>query len=261
MIIVLSIITLITFPVWLITVTVDRKQSLYLIFTRFFIRLFFLLNFILIDRRIRFNGITKPKNGIKRIYILNHCSIVDGLLLFLLPGNIKFMAKDTYAKIPIFGLGVSMTGSVQVKSGGQGQQLDMYYSASEILDAGYPLVVFAEGTRSRTGTIARFQNSAFMLAKEHNAEIVPVVLDTWNIIRPGSLMVRSTEISMDLLDTIKPEEFSDLSYKELSNMVRKIMIKNFLSITSIKKSANKHYYRNFNDFIEIDMKLQSEIEK
>jgi len=256
---VLMLIVLLSFPVWLITVLFDKRQRLYLFLTRFFIRLFFLLNCIVIDRKINYNGLQPPENGRRRIYALNHASIVDGFLLFLLPGDIKFMAKDTYSKIPIFGLGVSMTGSVTVKEGGQGTQLDMYYGASDILDAGYPLAIFPEGTRSRTGKIERLQNSAFMLAKEKNAEIIPVVLDTWNVIRPGAFWVRTTDITINILPAIGPEEYDTMTYKELSNLVKYRMIEEFVRITDKKKLSKSNYYRNNSNFQRIDSKIKKEM--
>lgn len=214
------VIIIITPFVYFYTVTFDKKKKLYLFLTRIFVYAFFYMSFINLKKKVDFNNITKPSAGTKRIYVLTHASIIDGLLLFLMPGHIKFMANDFYSKIPIFGLGMAATDNISVKRNEQGAQLDIYYHAGEIIDSGYPLVIFPEGTRTRNGEIGRFQNSAFMLAVEKKAEIVPVVFDTWNFIRPEKFIVRSRDFKVKFLDIIRYDEYKNMSYKELSNFIK-----------------------------------------
>ncbi|MCG8570712.1 MAG: 1-acyl-sn-glycerol-3-phosphate acyltransferase, partial [Spirochaetes bacterium] len=161
-------------------------------------------------------------------------------------------------KIPVFGLGVSVTGNVSVKRDGQGSQLDNYLQAAEIVSAGYPLVIFPEGTRSRNGKMNRFQNSAFMLALEKKAEIVPVVLDTWNVLRPGSKLIRDHHFTLKVLDTIRFDEFQHLNYKEVSTFVKTKMLSQFLEVIQ-KKKADQRYYRNSKKFRELDQEMSDEL--
>lgn len=224
LLIILTLITIAT-PFALIFVALfDKEKKVYQYATKIFIKLFFLLNFININKKIDYNGVEKPKDGEKRIYVLNHQSLLDGLLIFLMPGNVKFMANEMYAKIPIFGLGVSFTGNIAVKRGEDSGYLNQYYQAGEILDNSYPLVIFPEGTRNRDGNIGKFYNSAFMLALEKNASIVPVVIKTWNVLRPGEYIVRNNDFKVKFLDMIKYEDIKDKNYKDISNEIREKMI-------------------------------------
>jgi 1-acyl-sn-glycerol-3-phosphate acyltransferase len=62
-----------------------------------------------------------------------------------------------------------------------------------LLDDGWSLLVFAEGTRSRDGTIGRLRSGAAVLAAEHGLAIVPVhVAGTHAVMPPGRRWMRRT---------------------------------------------------------------------
>ncbi|MBP7554562.1 MAG: hypothetical protein KA885_14135, partial [Spirochaetes bacterium] len=66
--------------------------------------------------------------------------------------------------------------------------------------------------------------SAFMLALEKNASIVPVVIKTWNVLRPSEYIVRNNDFKVKFLDMIKYEDIKDKNYKDISNEIREKMI-------------------------------------
>ena len=62
---------------------------------------------------------------------------------------------------------------------------------AQLLDDGWSLLVFAEGTRSRDGTVGRLRSGAAVLAAEHGLAIVPVhVSGTHAVMPPGRRWMR-----------------------------------------------------------------------
>ena len=58
--------------------------------------------------------------------------------------------------------------------------------------AGRPVILFAEGTRSRDGRLAAFKKGAFRMALEAGVPVVPVAISgSGRVLRPGSFCVRS----------------------------------------------------------------------
>lgn len=109
------------------------------------------------------------------IVIANHQSFLDLPLLYLLPWTMKWVAKKSMFRIPIFGWIIFMTGQLGIdrRSMRSAKKLDALVAP---VKAGIPAMIFPEGTRSRTGEVQEFKNGAFKLAREYNFNILPVVL-------------------------------------------------------------------------------------
>jgi 1-acyl-sn-glycerol-3-phosphate acyltransferase len=225
---IILIIIILILPYLVIIIFFDKKKKIYLPTLRFFIRLFFILNWIIVDKKIDLNGLKAPKKGEKRIYVINHQSLIDGLLLYLLPGNIKFITKYFFGKILL--PDISYTGNVSIKKIIEIDSLDIYNSACKILDDNYSLVIFPEEYKNKNGKIGQFRNSAFVLAKEKKCNIIPVVFDTWNVLRPGSFIIRDTNFSIKILDKINFKTINNANYKKISDITKYKILKELLNI-------------------------------
>jgi 1-acyl-sn-glycerol-3-phosphate acyltransferase len=246
-------------PFYMVISLFEKEKRHYLFTIRILVRLYFLLNFVPLSKRVEYNGIKAPAPGQKRIYVINHGSLIDGLLLFLMPGAIKFFASSFYARIPIFGMGVTAAENVAVSRDNMGDPLNIYYAAKDLLHRGYPLVIFPEGHRSRDSRVHKFQNSAFMLALEEKADIVPVVFETWNILRPGSILIREKKFHVRFLDEIPYSSIKHLKYKQVSDLVRLRILENLLEIVEKHKDANPRYYRHEDHYRQIDDVMKDEV--
>jgi 1-acyl-sn-glycerol-3-phosphate acyltransferase len=110
------------------------------------------------------------------IVVANHQSFLDLPLLYLLPWSMKWVAKKSLFKIPIFGWIIFMTGQIAIdrQSMQSAQKIDKLV---EPIQKGIPAMIFPEGTRTETGNLKRFKKGAFKLARRYNFNILPVVLE------------------------------------------------------------------------------------
>lgn len=210
------------------------NKNIFLISTRFLIRLLFILYFLPLNKY--FKGIKRDKR--RKIYIINHLSLIDGLLVYFIPENIKVMGNAIYGKIPIFGIGFKLIGNIAINKKGDGDFLSIYYEAKDCIEKGYPLVIFPEGTRSRDGNIQKFKNGAFSLAFDTQADIIPIVFDTWDFLRPNSFLIRKRKIYIKVLESLRYEDFKNLSVPEVSKIAKIKMIEALIDI----KEKDKNYY-------------------
>jgi 1-acyl-sn-glycerol-3-phosphate acyltransferase len=80
---------------------------------------------------------------------------------------------------------------VPVQRKGEGPIPDAASELARLIDEGWSLLVFAEGTRSRDGTVGRLRSGAAVLAAEHGLAIVPVyVSGTHAVMPPGRRWMR-----------------------------------------------------------------------
>jgi len=201
-----------------------------------------------------------PSTG-ARIYIFNHASMFDIILLFLLPENVKIMVKESYTEIPLLGTIIKKNEHVILKSGVEtDEQNGTFDSAVKTLESGFPLVVFPEGTRSKDGNISRFKTGAFKIAYATQAEIIPVVIDSWNIVRPGDgLIFRDTKLYSKVMDSYKYEDYKNINVNDFTKELRKKMFIELRNLREIRVKKEKKYYRKTDFFIKLDKKAYDKV--
>ncbi|HOF02069.1 MAG TPA: lysophospholipid acyltransferase family protein [Spirochaetota bacterium] len=242
----------------IISLIFDRDKVLFSYAIKIFYRIFYFLNFPQ-RHKINMNGLKKPQIGQRRIYILNHASIFDVILMSMLPGAIKGVMKESYVKLPLIGWIAVISGNIILKEYmDAGEQYDFFVKLQEKLERGIPIVIYPEGTRSKNGKIAKFYDGAFKLALDAKADIVPVVLDTWNVIRPGAYWIRDVITSFEVLDTIPYDEIKERSYRENAKIIRTMMIKGLLDLRDKRRSSEKNYYRKADLYEQIDNEMREE---
>ena len=114
------------------------------------------------------------------IFVANHCSHVDTpVLLLSLPARWRrrtavAAAADYFYTTRLLASAVSLAfGTVPLERRGRRVGIDAAH-IRHLLEGGWSLVVFAEGTRSRDGRVAGMRSGASLLAVEHGLPIVPV---------------------------------------------------------------------------------------
>ena len=123
------------------------------------------------------------------LFVANHSSHMDTpVLLRSLPRAWRrrtavAAAADYFYRVPWLAHTVSLAfNTVPVERKGEGAD-----GASELvrlIGEGWSVVVFAEGTRSRDGTVGRLRSGAAMLATEQGLPIVPVHVSGTHAVMP-----------------------------------------------------------------------------
>ena len=132
------------------------------------------------------------------IFIANHCSHIDiGILCKSLPLNLHFIGKKELAWVPIVGWYMFVTGHIFIDRSNKRKAITSLKKAAVTIRNGKSVIMFPEGTRSKTGEISEFKKGAFHLALDAEVSIVPVHIKgtyslwpaTSNTITPGNVIV------------------------------------------------------------------------
>lgn len=127
------------------------------------------------------------------LFVANHSSHMDTpVILRALPRAWRrrtavAAAADYFYRVPWIARAVSLAfNTVPVQRKGEGVVPDAASQLVRLIDEGWSLLVFAEGTRSRDGTVGRLRAGAAVLAVEQDLAIVPVyVSGTHAVMPPG----------------------------------------------------------------------------
>jgi 1-acyl-sn-glycerol-3-phosphate acyltransferase len=126
------------------------------------------------------------------IFVANHSSHVDTpVILRALPRKWRrrtavAAAADYFYRAPWLARTVSLAfNTVPVRRNGEGVVPDAASHVAGLIGEGWSLLVFAEGTRSRDGTLGRLRSGAAVLAAEHGLVIVPVYVTGTHAVMPA----------------------------------------------------------------------------
>jgi 1-acyl-sn-glycerol-3-phosphate acyltransferase len=140
------------------------------------------------------------------VIVSNHESDADVFLsseLAIRGWNAKYLSKESLYRLPVMGWGMRMAGDIPVDRGDRRSRTLAAAACRRWLERGVPVFIFPEGTRSRTGEMARFKDGAFRLAIETGAAVQPIVyVGTRDALPPGAFLLRPARVTLRVLDPV-----------------------------------------------------------
>lgn len=142
------------------------------------------------------------------VFAANHTSLYDIFVIFGFIGRpFKWVMKQEIRDIPFVGWACKAAGFIFINRKAMKQALHSMEEAKKTLSNGVSVVIFPEGTRTKTGLTGAFKRGAFKIAIEMNLPIVPVSISGAYNIWPTT---RKYPIPGRLKMTIhKPVEFHE----------------------------------------------------
>lgn len=120
------------------------------------------------------------------VYIANHASFADiWVLLQELPGSLRFVFKREMMYIPVLGQAMRAAGHISIDRQRRGAAFSAYERAASQIRGGISAAVFAEGTRSRDGTLQPFKKGPFVLAIQAGVPVVPLYVAGTHALMPS----------------------------------------------------------------------------
>jgi 1-acyl-sn-glycerol-3-phosphate acyltransferase len=156
----------------------------------------------------RFETEGSPPGGARRPYVVvsNHESYADIFLFCHFPWEMKWLSKHTIFQIPVMGWMMRMALDVPVRRGQRESALAALAECRDRLARRVSVMIFPEGTRSRTDELLPFKDGAFHLAIQSKVPILPIaVAGTRNCMAKGSFSFRPAHAKARVLTPIPTE--------------------------------------------------------
>ena len=140
----------------------------------------------------------------RTVVVSNHESNADPFLISFLPWEMKWLGKASLFKIPFVGWSMWLAGDIPVRRGEKDSAQEAMNTCARWLDKGMPVMIFPEGTRSKTEELLPFKDGAFRLAIETGADVLPMAVSgtrralpkhSWRFATSRALVTVGTPIS------------------------------------------------------------------
>lgn len=214
----MSLFTFVFFPLAVFIVIFPQKIAFTLF--KYLWRVFF----IVIGCPVSVSGEANIKPNKKTLYIANHASYSDSLLLIaILPPGIRFVPKKELLFFPI-NFVLHRLGYQTVDRVDFANSLQDMRGIQTLLDHNCSVCIFPEGTFTATKGLLPFKLGAFKLAVETNTPLCPIALEgTRTLLSAGKFLFRPTRLKVWIGEPISPinAEFSEAI--RLRNLTRQII--------------------------------------
>ncbi len=182
--------------------------------------------------RFRYSGIMPADPRRPFVVVSNHESFADILLISHLPWEMKWLSKAEMFRIPVLGWMMWLAGDIPVKRGFGPSAIEAMERCRQVLRRRVSVMIFPEGTRSRTAELLPFKDGAFRLAIEAGVPILPLVVSGTGTALPkhGWRFGRSAA-EVRVLEPIETAGLTLADVPSLKTRVREIIIQTRDSLT------------------------------
>jgi 1-acyl-sn-glycerol-3-phosphate acyltransferase len=217
--------------VLVVTLPFDKQRRSQCYYSRFIMRcIIFTSPFM----RITIKGLENVDKNKTYIVVSNHQSMLDILFMYYVPLCFKWVSKIETYRIPLVGLLLWMHNDVTIRRGDAFSTRQMLRECSIWLKAGMSVVMFPEGTRSKTGKVDVFKEGAFLLAKRNRIPILPVIVDGTRAFSNSNkyhILNARQKIQLTILPPVSVEEMEDISIRDLTSSVRDKIVEEYNKMT------------------------------
>lgn len=181
------------------------------------------------------------------VIIANHQSHLDLMALLQLTPKMVVVTNRWVWNNPLYGLLIRYADFCPV---GDFLEEDIAVLEKRVKE-GFSVLIFPEGTRTRTGSIGRFHRGAFYLAEKLDMDIVPVVLHgLYDVLPKQSLLLAKGEMSVKVLGRIAPDNtsFGD-GYRERTKSIRSYMTEEYEALAHRRETVDYFTNRVMHNYI------------
>ena len=206
--------------------------------------------------RFSINNISGETFEKPAVVVSNHQSHFDLLCMISLTPKIVFLTNDWVWRNPFYGLVIRKAEYYPVHDG-----IEKFLPRlRDLYQRGYSICVFPEGTRSSQCDILRFHRGAFTLARELDADVLPVFLHgTGHVLPKEEFLLREGDMYMEIAPRIRPYDGVDADHdiekdRLVAKQMRRYYMEHYAEICrEIETPEYWRYIRKYQNYYKIEI--------
>jgi len=179
--------------------------------------------------KVTVKGLSNLNSARSFIFMPNHSSNFDiPVLQAYLPVQFRWLAKAELFKIPIFGHAMKRAGYISIDRSDRKSAIESLNKVAKIIKNGVSVIIFPEGTRSRTDDIQPFKKGGFVVAVDSGVSIIPVIIrGTGRIMPKNQISIKPGNVLIEILEPIESSAYTRKTKNDLMKKVRHVILEAF----------------------------------
>ncbi len=180
------------------------------------------LGWLVLGIDIEVSGLENFAKNKSYVFMANHQSMLDVVVIALIPQFVHVIAKKEMFKVPVIGLGMKIVEYVSVdRKGKRGGRKSIERAVSLIKEKKYSFLIFPEGTRSLDGKLQQFRRGGFYLALNSGVPIVPITISgSFELMPKYNFFIKKGKITVAFHKPVPVQGYDESSLSELMAKVR-----------------------------------------
>ena len=173
--------------------------------------------------RLTIKGQEKAAGFTPAFFIGNHQSGLDiPIVICALEGHVRFLAKDSLFRIPLFGRVIRRHGFVPIDRQNVRRTLEALKHMIAVMHSNpISMTAFPEGTRSRDGRLLPFRRGTMKIAQRAGLPVVPFAIDGSILVHHPDRMLRTKPgpVTLTFAEPIPADQVVAMGQGELHGRV------------------------------------------
>ncbi len=170
------------------------------------------------------------------LFISNHQGNFDIPVLMSNVNKPKgFIAKKSIERFPVVNRYMYIMNSIFIDRDNMKDAARVIIEGIKILNNGHSLIIFPEGTRSKSSNMGEFKNGAIKLATKSKVKIVPISINgTYHIMEENNNKIKPGKVQLHIHEAIDTASLTADETKDLLDKVKVIIenkVKEFESLS------------------------------
>ena len=171
--------------------------------------------------QIVFTGNLKPSYE-KTIYFSNHQGFIETLVLYERFIPTSTVLKNILLTWPVIGWALLLLSSIPINRGKGNEAVKKIFEiAPRLLDDGFSIIYYPEGTRKKPGELGYFYKTGAELAHNTESVIIPIVHNAGEAWYGGEFLIRPANIVFYIGDPLRPENSPEETTQEIKRWTEK----------------------------------------